>query len=393
MGNPLSWAVSLFVRQINISHFRSHDALRLDLRRPDSTAGTIVLTGPNGAGKTNVLEAVSLLAPGRGLRSAELAELKSRAADANDLWAVSAEVETHTGGTLRIGTGEDRDGKRRVIRIDGQTARSQNELSDLVAAVWLTPQMDRLFLDGTSARRKFLDRLVAAASPAHATHLNRYDKALRERLNLLHNNGDAQWIASLEAQLAADGVAIAAERRAMIDSLQQHATALGTVAPAFPLPQLFAQGWTEEQIAARAGVDVEDELRAKLHASRAADREANRTAVGVHRSDLAVFFGGRDLPAAQCSTGEQKALLVSIVLAHARMMQAQRGFVPLILLDEVAAHLDAARRAQLFAQLRALQGQVWLTGTDESVFSPLASEARMVRLLPASPAPKLHSVN
>lgn len=387
-------AVSLSVRQINISHFRSHDALRLDLRLADAGAARmVVLTGPNGAGKTNVLEAVSLLSPGRGLRGAELAEMKNRAASPQDLWAVSAEIETHAGARLRIGTGEDREGKRRVIRIDGQAARNQSELASLVSAVWLTPQMDRLFIDGMSARRKFLDRLVTAAVPAHATRLNHYDRNLRERMNLLQNRGDAQWITTLEAQLAADAVAVAAERRAMIESLQQNVAALGTAAPAFPQPRLLAAGWTEEQIATRTAVDVEDELRAKLQANRLTDRDTGRTAHGVHRSDFAVFYDGHDLPAAICSTGEQKALLVSIVLSHARMMQAQYGFVPLILLDEVAAHLDEARRAQLFAHLRALNGQIWLTGTDEGVFSALEGDARMVRLGNPSPPPKLYSVN
>jgi DNA replication and repair protein RecF len=375
--------VSLSLHKINISQFRCYDALRLDLTGSDSQAARIiVLTGPNGAGKTNILEAVSLLVPGKGLRSADILDMKNRAAAPRDLWAVSAEVETAAGLPVRIGTGLDRDIKRRIVRINGRDAKSQNELSGFISAVWLTPQMDRLFLDGPSARRKFLDRLVFAYEPDHITRLNRYDKTMRERMNLLQQAraADPQWLLNLEAQMAADAVSIAASRLALLQQLQRQVMTLGIAAPLFPQPQLEMTGWVEQEISSRPAVDVEDELKNKFAAGRALDRGAGRTHDGIHRSDLQVVYAGKGIPAAHCSTGEQKALLVSIILAHALMMQAEKGFIPLILLDEVAAHLDEARRAQLFAQLRALSGQIWLTGTDENIFSRLRDTAKFFRV-------------
>lgn len=361
--------MTLLLRKINISQFRCYEAVRLDLT---GDSGIIVLTGSNGAGKTNILEAISLLVPGKGLRSADILEMKNRTAGPEDLWAISAEIETPSGLTVRIGTGLDREVKRRLIRINGKNAKSQSELSGFISAVWLTPQMDRLFLEGASARRKFLDRLVYAYEPDHVTRLNRYDKTMRERMKLLLlDRYDSSWLASLEAQMSADAVSIAAARLALTQHLQQQVAGLGLAAPLFPLPHLALQGWAENAISTRPAVDVEDELKSKLSDSRAADRAAGRTHEGIHRSDLLVSYAGKDILAAQSSTGEQKALLVSIILAHALMMQAEKGFVPIILLDEVAAHLDSDRRQQLFDQLRALGGQIWLTGTDESVFSPL----------------------
>lgn len=378
---------SLSLRKMNISQFRCYEAVRLDLA---DSSGMVVLTGPNGAGKTNILEAVSLLVPGKGLRSADILEMKNRMAGPEDLWAISAEVETPSGLPVRIGTGLDRDVKRRVIRINGKNAKSQNELSGFISAVWLTPQMDRLFLEGASARRKFLDRLVYAYEPDHVTRLNRYDKAMRERLKLLLlDRADPSWLQSLEAQMAADAVSIAAARLALVAHLQQQVAGLGNAVPLFPQPHLALEGWVEDAIAGRPAVDVEDELRAKLSAARALDRAAGRTSEGIHRSDLQVSYAEKNMPADQSSTGEQKALLVSIILAHALMMQAEKGFVPIILLDEVAAHLDAVRREQLFDQLRALNGQIWLTGTDEAVFASLKA-AKFFRVdnghvLPAQP--------
>jgi len=362
--------VTLSLRKMNISQFRCYEAVRLDLT--DSEAGMVVLTGPNGAGKTNILEAVSLLVPGKGLRSADILEMKNRSAGPEDLWTISAEVETASGLPVRIGTGLDRDVKRRLIRINGKNAKTQNELSGFISAVWLTPQMDRLFLEGASARRKFLDRLVYAFEPEHVTRINRYDKAMRERLKLLLlDRADPSWLQSLEAQMSADAVSIAAARLALVAHLQQQVAGLGRAAPLFPQPHLALQGWVENAIPERPAVDVEDELKSKLAASRALDRAAGRTHEGIHRSDLQVSYAEKNMPADQSSTGEQKALLVSIILAHALMMQAEKGFVPIILLDEVAAHLDEARRHQLFDQLRALNAQIWLTGTDETVFASL----------------------
>jgi DNA replication and repair protein RecF len=375
--------VPLALHKINISQFRCYETVRLDLTNTDSqAAGIIVLTGSNGSGKTNILEAVSLLVPGKGLRSADILEMKNRSAGPQDLWAIAAEVETVSGLTARIGTGLGRDIKRRVVRINGRDAKSQNELSGFISAVWLTPQMDRLFTEGPSARRKFLDRLVFSFEPDHVTRLNRYDKAMRERMKLLQQprGADPQWLDGLETQMAADAVSIAASRLALLQRLQQHVGALGASAALFPQPLLAMSGWVEQEVSAGPALQVEETLKEKLTAARAADRDAGRTHEGVHRSDLLVTYAEKDMPAAQCSTGEQKALLVSVILAHALMMQAEKGYIPLILLDEVAAHLDEARRLQLFAQLRALKGQIWLTGTDEGIFSSLRDSAKFFQI-------------
>jgi DNA replication and repair protein RecF len=383
--------VSLALRRMTLTHFRCYEAARLDL---SESAGLVVLTGANGAGKTNILEAISLLVPGKGLRNADILDMKSRTAGPEDLWAISAEVETPLGLMVRIGTGLDHDVKRRIVRINGKNAKSQNELSSFLSSVWLTPQMDRLFLEGASARRKFLDRLVYAYTPDHVTRLNHYDKNMRERMKLLQldKSADPAWLTSLEAQMAADAVAVAAGRMQLIEHLQRHVVTLsGTTA--FPQPHLAMEGWIENAVLTRPSVDIEDELKARFAKNRGEDRAAGRTHEGIHRSDLRVSYAGKDMPAEQSSTGEQKALLVSIVLAHALMMQAEKGYVPIILLDEVAAHLDADRRQQLFDILATLNGQIWLTGTDESIFASL-SKATFFRVsdghvTPAAKKPQL----
>jgi len=392
--------VPLLLQKLNLSQFRGYDALRLDV----SGSRIAVLSGPNGAGKTNVLEAVSLLSPGRGLRGARLPELRNRAAAEEDLWAVSAEIETAGGESLRIGTGQERDGKRRRVRIDGRDARAQAELSDVLSVLWLTPQMDRLFLEGAAARRKFFDRLAYANTPAHAGHLSRYDKTLRERLKLLQQDrgADPAWLDVLEARLAEEAVAIAAARLALLDSMAACIARLAESQSLFPAPALYVSGWTEAALRDRPALDVEEELRARYRSARPRDAAVGRSAEGTHRSDFPVRYAAKDMPADQCSTGEQKGLLVSIVLAHALMMKAEKGFVPLLLLDEVAAHLDEARREQLFAQLLALGGQVWLTGTDAEIFAPLRGHGRFFsvrqesgcsRLREEKPPPALEAVS
>ncbi|MBU6474484.1 MAG: AAA family ATPase, partial [Alphaproteobacteria bacterium] len=241
--------MTLSLRKMNISHFRCYDAARIDLTG-GAHGNIVVLTGPNGAGKTNILEAVSLLVPGKGLRGADAPDIKNRNAGPEDLWAVAAEIETADGETVRVGTGLDRETQRRRVRIDGENVKSQNALGALFAAVWLTPQMDRLFLEGASARRKFLDRLVAAFAPEHTASLNRYEKAMRERLRILQDarSADPAWLEALEARMAAEGVAVAAARRTLAERLQGHAAILSAKAPLFPQPVLSLDGWTENEI-------------------------------------------------------------------------------------------------------------------------------------------------
>lgn len=379
----------LLLHKLNLTQFRGYEALRLDL----AGARVVALTGPNGAGKTNILEAASLLVPGKGLRSADLLEMKNRHAGPEDLWAVAAEAESASGIHMRIGTGLDRNSKRRVVRINGKEAKNQNELAPFISAVWVTPQMDRLFTDSASSRRKFFDRLIFAADPDHVTRLNRYDKNLRERLKLLQmdRRADPIWLDGLEQQLAADAISVAAARKELMLRLPQYTAQLYKGGKSsFPLPEISVAGWAEDETGRRPSLDIEDELKARFRKSRALDAAAGRTFEGVHRSDFVVSYGAKQMPAAQSSTGEQKALLVSITLAHALMMQAEKGFVPLLLLDEVAAHLDDSRRDELFGYLATLEGQVWLTGTDAGIFAALKNHAAFFAIEPgrAIPQPK-----
>jgi DNA replication and repair protein RecF len=374
-GDAGAGLARLAVTRLSLTDFRCYPSARLDLDpRP------VVLTGPNGAGKTNLLEAVSFLAPGRGLRRSRLSEIDRRlvrAEAAEGPWAVAASVTTPQ-GDVRIGTGRDatsETGERRLVRIDGAPAKSQATLAAYVNLVWLTPQMDRLFLEGASARRRFLDRLVFGFDPDHAGRVAAYEHAMRERNRLLrHGPADASWLAALEDNMARHGVAIAAARRDTAERLD--AAAAEGVGP-FPRPHLALAGtvetWLDEGAPALA---VEDRLRERLAASRRHDGESGTTAAGPHRTDLLVEHGGTGMAAGHCSTGEQKALLIAILLAHARLQTDLHGAPPLMLFDEVAAHLDAQRRAALFGEIEAMAAQAWLTGTDESLFAPLDGKAQ-----------------
>jgi DNA replication and repair protein RecF len=374
----------LAVRQVRLTDFRNYRQLRLDCGFEP-----VVLVGPNGAGKTNLLEALSFLAPGRGLRRARLDEVSRRGRGgepAATAWAVAATLDTPE-GRLAIGTGLEparSEGSlpRRVVRIDGRPAASQTALGLHVAAVWLTPQLDRLFLDRASDRRRFLDRLVTALHPEHAGDVAAYENALRQRARLLgEGNRDPHWFTALEDTMARHGVALAANRADTVQRLDA-AARLG-VGP-FPRASLAIVGEVDGWLATMAALDAEDRLRAELAASRLRDAEAGTTSVGPHRSDLAVRHLDLDLPAAEGSTGQQKALLVSIALAHARLVTLSRGRPPLLLLDEIAAHLDAERRAALFEEVVALGVQSWMTGTDAELFKPLAGRAQVLHVADGS---------
>ncbi|MBS0526171.1 MAG: DNA replication/repair protein RecF [Proteobacteria bacterium] len=365
----------LAVRQLRLTDFRNYRQLRLDCG-PEP----VVLVGPNGAGKTNLIEALSFLAPGRGLRRARLDEV-ARRPDASG-WAVAATLDTPE-GRLAIGTGlEPARGEgglpRRVVRIDGRPASSQTALGLHVAAVWLTPQLDRLFLDGPGERRRFVDRLVTALHPEHAGDVAAYENALRQRARLFaEGNRDPHWFTALEDTMARHGVALAANRADTVQRLDA-AARLG-VGP-FPRAALAMTGEVDRWIASMAAIDAEDRLRAELAAGRLRDAEAGTTSMGPHRSDLAVRHLDLDLPAAEGSTGQQKALLVSIALAHARLVTLSRGRPPLLLLDEIAAHLDSERRAALFEEVVALGVQSWMTGTDAELFRPLVGRAQVLHV-------------
>lgn len=377
-------APALFaVRQLRLTDFRNYRQLRLDCDAPP-----VVLVGANGAGKTNLLEALSFLAPGRGLRRARLDEAchRARPADPAASWAVAATLDTPD-GRLAIGTGLEPPRSegglpRRVVRIDGRTAQSQTALGQHVAVVWLTPQLDRLFLDGPGERRRFLDRLVTALHPEHAGDVAAYENALRQRARLLgEGNRDPHWFTALEDTMARHGVALAANRADTVQRLDA-AARLG-VGP-FPRAALAMTGEIDGWIATMAAIDAEDRLRAGLAAARLRDAEAGTTSMGPHRSDLAVRHLDLDLPAAEGSTGQQKAILVSIALAHARLVAMSRGRPPLLLLDEIAAHLDAERRVALFDEVVALGAQSWMTGTDAELFKPLAGRAQVLHVTDGS---------
>jgi DNA replication and repair protein RecF len=366
------------VTRLALTDFRNYRTARLEL-----AAGPVVLTGANGAGKTNLLEAVSVLSPGRGLRNARLADLDRRPANDDDApggWAVAATVETQR-GPVRIGTGRDpAGGERRVVRIDGENARSQAALGEVIGVTWLTPQMDRLFVEGPSARRRFLDRLVLGLDPAHAARVSSYEHAMRERSRLMRpmdrgGPSDPVWLDALDETMAAQGVAVAAARREAVERLDE---ACAAAEGPFPRARLSLQGTIETWLDELPALAAEDRFRAALKDNRAADAASGGALVGPHRSDLAVTHAERGIAAEGMSTGEQKALLISIVLAHAKLQRQTRGEPPLLLLDEVAAHLDAARRDALFTTLLDLESQVWLTGTDAAIFAPLRDAARFL---------------
>jgi len=363
------------VTRLVLTDFRNYREARL-------TLGTeaVVLTGPNGAGKTNLLEALSFLAPGRGLRGAKLSEIDRRPAEAGEYssngWAVAADIETQQ-GTFRVGTGRERaTGERRIIRIDSEPARSQAALGERLGLAWLTPPMDRLFTDGPGGRRRFLDRLVLGLDPAHASHVAAYEQALRERARLLRDGPtEPAWLSALEEILAERGVAVAAGRREAVERLDRVCAA---AEGPFPRARLKLLGTVEEWLGTIPALAAEERLAAALTANRQNDAQTGSTSIGPHRSDLAAALADKGIAAEFASTGEQKALLISIVLAHARLQRTVRGEPPVLLLDEIAAHLDASRRAALFEALRYLDSQVWLTGTDTALFAPLRGDAQFL---------------
>lgn len=353
--------------------FRSWASLEVHFAAP-----IVAIAGENGAGKTNLLEAISLLGPGRGLRGARMAELGRRVDGAARPWAAAGRFSTPQ-GDFDLGTGADPAGasERRLFRLDGQPVRTQADLADRVAAVWLTPQMDRLFQEGASGRRRFLDRLAWALEPSHAREVATHDNAMAQRNRLLaEGRGDARWLAGLEDAMARHAVAAAAARRALAHRLNA-VMAAGTATGAFPAARMDLLCPIAAALADQPALAVEDALREALAADRRRDGAAGGAARGAHRADMTLIHLPKDQPAELCSTGEQKALLVSVVLAHAALIAEARGFAPLLLLDEVAAHLDAARRQALFAALAALPAQTFLTGTEPEVFRPLQGLADM----------------
>ena len=375
--------IRLAVRRLTLTDFRCYQRLRLDTDdRP------VVLTGPNGAGKTNLLEALSFLTPGRGMRRAKLADISRRDSD-QSAWAVAAHLDGPS-GRFEVGTGRQPGSERRVVRLDGQPVKAQ-DLSGLVSALWLTPAMDRLFIEGAGGRRRFLDRLVLGLEAGHAAQSAAYDHAMRERTRLLRDDASRQrradpaWLSALEEGMARHGIMMAQARRRTVQHLR--AACAQRLGP-FPAAGLDLLGTVEEWLDGQDPAEAEDRFRSVLRSNRSRDEAAGGATIGPHRSDLAVRHADKDIPAGQCSTGEQKAVLVSIVLAQARIRVSLGGVAPLLLLDEVVAHLDQLRRHALFDELAGLNAQSWMTGTDGVLFAGMGDRAQFFRVEDAALRPE-----
>ncbi|RUW90999.1 DNA replication/repair protein RecF [Mesorhizobium sp. M7A.F.Ca.US.010.02.1.1] len=362
------------ISKLTLTNFRNYAALTIDL-----APGAVVFSGDNGAGKTNLLEAISFLTPGRGLRRAPYADVAREGGDGG--FALHARLDGPD-GQVEIGTGISGgdtagEGGRRV-RINGAPARSAEDMLEWLRVVWLTPAMDALFTGPAADRRRFLDRLVLAIDPGHGQRAIDYEKAMRGRNRLLtEGSRDDRWFDAIETQMAETGVAIAAARAEMVRLLTAMIDRLPDTGP-FPQADIGLSGDLEAEIATAPAVDVEERFRRTLADGRERDRAAGRTLEGPHRSDLMVRHRPKAMPAELCSTGEQKALLVGIVLSHARLTGEMSGMTPILLLDEIAAHLDSRRRTALFSILEELNCQAFMTGTDAALFSSLQGRAQFL---------------
>lgn len=371
------------IRRLTLTNFRSYRSAQVD-----AAAGLVVLVGPNGAGKTNLIEAVSFLAPGRGLRRATLEDVAFSEGDGS--WAVAADVEGAL-GLASLGTGIEPPASEgapvtRKYRIDREGVSSASAFAHHLRVVWLVPAMDGLFNGPASERRRFLDRLVLAVDAEHMTRVNALERALRSRNRLLEEaRPDPHWLDAIEHETAELAVAVTAQRVETVRRLQ-HALAARKGASAFPTAEIALAGWMEQLVPLQPAVAIEDRYRATLRDNRPRDAAAGRTLDGPHLSDLTVVHAGKNVAAAAASTGEQKALLIGLVLAHAELLTDMSGFAPVLLLDEVIAHLDPARRAALYAELEALGAQAWLTGADAAVFAELAVRADVLEVSPGQVA-------
>jgi DNA replication and repair protein RecF len=375
------------IRRLSLSNFRSYHAASLE-----TAANLVVLTGPNGAGKTNLMEALSFLVPGRGLRRATLDEVAF--AEADGAWAVSAEVEGML-GLATLGTGIAAPGpedapRSRQCRIDREPVSSAAAFADHLRVIWLVPAMDQLFMGPASERRRFLDRLVLAVDAEHTGRVNALERALRSRNRLLEESRpDTHWLDAIEHETAELAVAVAALRAETVRRLQ--AALAARKDEAFPSAEIALDGWMERLASDHPAVEIEDRYRAVLRENRARDAAAGRTLDGPHLTDLAVSFPLKNIAAADASTGEQKALLIGLVLAHAGLIAEMMGFAPVLLLDEVVAHLDPARRGALYDALDRLGAQVWMTGADPAAFAEIGSRADVFTVSPGAVARRAES--
>jgi DNA replication and repair protein RecF len=368
------------IRRLGLTNFRSYRAAQLAVG-----AGPVVLVGPNGAGKTNLIEAISFLAPGRGLRRTTLEDAAFSEGDGS--WAVSADVEGAL-GLVTLGTGiappaSDGAGIARQYRIDREPAPSAAAFADHLRVIWLVPAMDTLFNGPASERRRFLDRLVLAIDAEHGSRVNALERALRSRNRLLEDaRPDPHWLDAIEHETAELAVAVTALRVETVGRMQAVLAARRTPGSAFPAAAIALDGWLENLVPLHPAVEIEDRYRAALRDNRARDAAAGRTLEGPHLTDLTVIHADKGIDAAQASTGEQKALLIGLVLAHAGLLAAMSGLAPVLLLDEVLAHLDPARRAALHVELEKLGAQAWMTGADLAAFAEIAAKAEIFEVSP-----------
>jgi DNA replication and repair protein RecF len=370
------------IRRLTLTNFRSYRAAQIEVG-----AAMVVLTGPNGAGKTNLIEAVSFLAPGRGLRRATLEDVAFVEGDGT--WAVAADVEGAL-GLASLGTGiEPPAGENAVIsrkcRIDREPVASAVAFADHLRVVWLIPAMDGLFNGPASERRRFLDRLVLAVDAEHGSRVNALERALRSRNRLLEEaRPDPHWLDAIEHETAELAVAVTALRVETVTRLKAALAARRDPASPFPAAEIALDGWMEQLLPQQPAVEVEDRYRQVLRDNRARDAAAGRTLDGPHLSDLAVTHSAKGIAATDASTGEQKALLIGLVLAHAGLLAEMSAFAPVLLLDEVVAHLDPTRRAALYAELDKLGAQAWLTGADAAAFAEIAGQAQVFDVSPGN---------
>lgn len=367
-----SFMTAARITRLTLTHFRNYRGASLT-----TTADQVVLVGPNGAGKTNCLEAISFLSPGRGLRRATLEDVANHEGDGS--WAVSAEVEGAL-GLATLGTGiepprGDTTTTRRC-RIDREPVGSAAAFGDHLRMVWLTPSMDGLFMGAASERRRFFDRLVLAIDSGHSARVSALDRSLRSRNRLLEDirNADSHWLDAIERETAELAIAVAAQRGQTALKLAAMLDARGATS-AFPSAKLMLDGWMENALTSEPATAVEDRYRAILRDSRGRDAAAGRTLDGPHLTDLEVIYAPKAMPARDASTGEQKALLIGLVLAHAQLVAETTSITPLLLLDEVVAHLDPGRREALFTELGKLGAQVWMTGADPMAFAEIGPAA------------------
>lgn len=378
---------AVFLRRLSLANFRSYHAAQVSL----DSAGPVVVTGPNGAGKTNLVEAISLLAPGRGLRRATLEELAFSEGDG--AWAVSAEIEGML-GLATLGTGVDPHSSEGVVRarqcrIDREPVSSAAAFADHLRVVWLTPAMDGLFNGPASERRRFLDRLVLAVDANHSGRVAALERSLRSRNRLLEEGqSDAHWLDAVEHETAEVAVAVVAARSETAARLSAALAATRDSALEFPRAELALDGWMERLLPAHSATEIEDRYRALLKDNRARDAAAGRTLDGPHLSDLKVSHADKGIAAEDASTGEQKALLIRLVLAHAGLIMDMTGFAPVLVLDEVIAHLDPTRRDALYDTLAGLGAQVWITGADPGAFGDITGRAQMFEVRNGAVTPR-----